>query len=72
MEIVVVPGPGSMLTTSSGELSKILLENIQIEKTVSDKQYDQLIPNHSIKPGDAILSLTLTIQNTHQESKIES
>ncbi len=70
MEIAVVPGPGSMLTTSNGELSKILLENIQIEKTVSDKQYDQLIPNHSIKPGDPILSLTLTIQNTHQEYKI--
>ena len=70
MEIAVVPGPGSMLTTSNGELSKILLENIQIEKTISDKQYDQFIPNHSIKPGDPILSLTLSIQNTHQEYKI--
>lgn len=70
MEIAVVPGPGSVLTNSNGELSKILLENVQIEKTVSDKQYDQLIPNHTIKPGDPMLSLTLTIQNTHPEYKI--
>lgn len=71
MDIAVVPGPGSILTTSNGELSKILLENIRIEKTVSDQQYDQLNPsNHPIKPGDPILTVTLSIQNTHPEYKI--
>ena len=70
IEIAVVPGPGSMLTTPNGEFSKILLEDVQIERTVSDKQYDQLIPNNPIKPGDPILLLTLTIQNTHPEYKI--
>ncbi len=70
MEIEVVPGPGSFVTTSNGELSKILLENIRIEKTVSDRQYDQLIPNRTIKPGDPILTVTINIQNTHPEYKI--
>jgi hypothetical protein len=70
MEIAVVPGPGSVLPNSNGELSKILLESVKIEEIVFDKQYDQIIPNHTIKPGDPMLSLTLTIQNTHPEYKI--
>ena len=70
VEIAVIPGPGSVLTTSNGELSKVLLENIQIERTVSDKQYDQLIPNRTIKPGDPILLVTLSIQNMHLGYKI--
>ena len=69
IEIAVVPGPGSMLTTPNGGLSKVLLESFQIEATASDQQYD-FFPNNPVKPGDPILLLTLTIQNTHPEYKI--
>ncbi len=70
IEIEIVPGPGNMLMKSNGELSKILLKNIQLKKTISDQQYPQLPPNHSVKPGDPILSMTLLIQNLHPEYQI--
>jgi hypothetical protein len=70
LKIVIEPSPGTILTTSNGEPSKILLKNVQIEQTVSDRQFDQLIPNQTIKPGDPILLVTLSIQNMHPAYKI--
>lgn len=70
LEIAIIPGPGSVLTKSNGELSEVFLESIKVERIVSDKQYDQLIPNQTIKPGEPILLVTLSIQNKHPVYKI--
>ena len=69
MEIAVIPSPGSALTTpwGDGELSKVLLENVQIEKTASSIRYDQMVPNYSVQIGDPILSITIDILNIDLE-----
>ena len=70
LEITVTPGPGSYLTNSQNVSTEVLLKNFQLEQTVSDQQYIQLPPTQAIEPGEAIMLLTLNIQNMHPEYKI--
>ena len=70
IEITVSPAPNTMLTNSAGESSYVILKNVTIEKATSDKQYIQLSQNRTIAPGDSILTMNLTIQNTHPNYKI--
>ncbi|MDD5190662.1 MAG: hypothetical protein PHE50_06450 [Dehalococcoidales bacterium] len=70
MEIVVVPGPGSVLPRADGAFSQILMTNVKVAKTPSNLEYLQLSPSQIIKQGDQILVMTLTIQNMHEGYKI--
>ena len=68
--MAVSPPPGNYLLNSQNVSSQILLKNVQIEQTVSDKEYFQSSPKNTIKPGDPILSVALTITNNHPTYKI--
>jgi hypothetical protein len=68
LEITVTPAPSAFLTNSEEASSEVLLKDIQINKSVSDKQY---MPFWSpvVNPGDEILVVSGSIQNQHQENK---
>lgn len=70
LEITVTPAPGAFLTNSEEASSEVLLKDIQINKSVSDKQYfSPWFPGNIVNAGEFILVVSGSIQNQHQENK---
>jgi hypothetical protein len=70
LEITVTPAPGAFLTNSDEASSEVLLKDIQINKSVSDKQYiSPWFPGNKVNVGEFILVVSGSIQNQHKENK---
>jgi len=65
-KIAIQPEPGSYLGTPDGELSKVLLQDVQIRKGVCDKDYfSPWFP--SAKKGDPCLVVSGHVQNQDKD-----
>jgi hypothetical protein len=62
-EVTLTSSPGTYLTNAKDESSEVLLQAVQINKGVSDKQYTSVNLNHPINQGKDILEINGTIQN---------
>lgn len=68
-EIKVEPAPGSYLYNSQNVSSEVLLVDVQINKSVSDKQYfSTWYPSHTVNAGESILVVSGSVQNKHNEN----
>ena len=68
-KITLAPSPGSYLLDSENEPSEVLLQTVQMNKGISDKQYNSVNLNHPINVGKDILEINGTIQNNDQINK---
>ena len=62
-EVTLTPSSGSYLANAKDESSEVLLQAVQINKGISDKQYTSVNLNHPIKAGKDILEISGTVQN---------
>ncbi|MDD5702840.1 MAG: hypothetical protein PHU23_12415 [Dehalococcoidales bacterium] len=69
LEIIVLPAPGNVLYNSQNESSEVLLKNIQVKRSISDKQYIFPWLPEKIEPDDQILVVSGSIQNNHPDYK---
>jgi hypothetical protein len=69
LEITVTPAPGAFLTNSEEASSEVLLKDIQINKSVSDKPYALPWSSARAKAGELILIVSGSIQNMHNQNK---
>lgn len=68
-KITLAPSLGSYLLDSENEPSEVLLQTVQMNKGISDKQYNSVNLNHPINVGKDILEINGTIQNNDQINK---
>ena len=67
--IPISPSPGSSLTNSENTSSEVILEDVQVCKGVSNKQYLNLwYPEEKVDAGEPILVVCGTIQNKHRQN----
>jgi hypothetical protein len=64
-EVTLTPSPGSYLFDSQNEPSEVLLQTIQIEKSISNEGIVSTGPAITINSGDPIWVLSGNIQNNH-------
>ncbi len=70
LKITVTPAPGDFLTNSEEASSEVMLKNIRINKSVSDKQYfSPWFPGNTVNAGEYILMVSGSIQNQHSDNK---
>lgn len=69
-QIEVSPSPGIYLSNSQNISSEVLLKDVQINKSVSDKKYfSPWYPSRTVNTGESILIVTGHIQNKHVDNK---
>lgn len=77
IEIAISTSPGNYLTNSQNVSSEVLLKDIKIETSVSDRQYgypyfyagESSWYQHPVKIGELILTVSGNIQNNHAQNK---
>jgi hypothetical protein len=68
-KIEIIPPSGSYITNASNKSSEVLLRNVQVKKSVSDKQYMSIeYPPHMVYVGEPVLVVSGKIQNKHKEN----
>jgi hypothetical protein len=68
-KIKLTPPPGNYLFNSENKSSDVLLKSVEIEKSVSDKQYPSVWKLPAVKAGESILIVKGSIQNNHPTNK---
>ncbi len=69
IKITLTPAPGTYLFNDQNQPSDVLLQTVQIDKSVSDLGYTSTGHVISVNPGDPILILSGNIQNNQRTNK---
>ena len=69
IKITLTPAPGTYLFNAQNQPSDVLLQTVQIDKSVSDLGYTSTGHVISVNPGDPILILSGNIQNNQRTNK---
>jgi hypothetical protein len=69
IKVTLTPAPGTYLFNSQNESSKVLLKSVQIEKSISDKDYFGVGLAETINAGEPLLIVSGTVQNNNPTNK---
>ena len=65
----MTPAPGTYLFNSQNVSSEVLLQTVQIEKSISEKEYYGVGLSKTINAGEPLLIVSGTVQNNHPTNK---
>jgi len=69
-EISVSPAPGSYLPASEDKSSQVLLEDVQILQSTSERRYfSPWYPERIVYPGEPVVVVTGSVRNEYRESE---